>query len=117
MHRLTHLTRVATLGGLLALAACDSTRDLFTTSLSGNNEIFRSYVALGNSITAGYQRGGINAVALAPLRQLHLFHGLEFGGIVAITAWSNRWRHGGEGLEIEKRATYSRSEGAPLRWH
>lgn len=60
MHRLTHLTRVATLGGLLALAACDSTRDLFTTSLSGNNEIFRSYVALGNSITAGYQSGGIN---------------------------------------------------------
>ncbi len=45
-------------GSLAAFAACNG-----DTTLSGpfaNSQIFQSYVALGNSITAGYQSGGIN---------------------------------------------------------
>ena len=60
MHRLNHLTRVAALGALAAVAGCSTDkRDLFAPSLSGG-DIFKSYVALGNSITAGYQSAGIN---------------------------------------------------------
>jgi lysophospholipase L1-like esterase len=60
MYRLTHLARVAAVGGIMATAACESKRDVLTLPLSDANQIFRSYVALGNSITAGYQSGGIN---------------------------------------------------------
>ena len=60
MYRLTHLTRVAAVGAVMALAACEAKRDILMPTFSDNNGIFQSYVALGNSITAGYQSGGIN---------------------------------------------------------
>jgi hypothetical protein len=41
------------------LAACENTAELREADLV-DDDIFRSYVALGNSITAGYQSGGIN---------------------------------------------------------
>lgn len=49
----------AALLALGALAACDSTKDLLNPT-PPVDPLFRSYVALGNSITAGYQSGGIN---------------------------------------------------------
>ena len=59
MYRLKHVARVAAIGAVLAVAACEADRDLFgPTAL--NSEIFRSYVAIGNSLTAGWQSGGIN---------------------------------------------------------
>jgi lysophospholipase L1-like esterase len=60
MFRLTTLTRVAAIGAVLATAACESKRDLLAPTFAPGAEIFTSYVALGNSITAGYQSGGIN---------------------------------------------------------
>jgi lysophospholipase L1-like esterase len=60
MYRLTHLTRVAALGALVAVAGCESKRDLLGPTTPPGGDIFKSYVALGNSITAGYQSGGIN---------------------------------------------------------
>jgi lysophospholipase L1-like esterase len=57
MLRLTTLTRVAAVGAVMALAACSTDKKLFAPTLAG--DIFKSYVALGNSITAGYQSGGI----------------------------------------------------------
>lgn len=63
MFRLTPLARVAALGAGLALTvSCDSTRDVISApqALTPNNAIFSSYVALGNSITAGFQSNGIN---------------------------------------------------------
>ena len=59
MLKLTALTRVAAVGAVMALAACSTDKKLFAPSLAGG-PIFKSYVALGNSITAGYQSGGIN---------------------------------------------------------
>ena len=57
MFRLTNLARVALLGTVV-LGACSSTdRSLAPTATA---PIFSSYVAIGNSITAGYQSGGIN---------------------------------------------------------
>ena len=61
MHRLTHLTRVATIGSVLALAACETNKlSLLGPTTPAGGEIFKSYVAIGNSITAGWQSGGIN---------------------------------------------------------
>src|SRR4051812_49494047 len=60
MSRLTKPTCVAVATLLLALAACETKTDILEPSLSGGNEMFRSYVAIGNSISAGYQSGGIN---------------------------------------------------------
>jgi lysophospholipase L1-like esterase len=63
MFRLTNLGRVAALGAVLALAAsCSQTRDVINAPLppTPNNAIFASYVAIGNSITAGFQSNGIN---------------------------------------------------------
>lgn len=60
MYRLTILGRVAAVGAMLAAVSCSSNRDVLAPAFTGNNEIFQSYVALGNSITAGYQSGGIN---------------------------------------------------------
>ncbi|MDQ3950686.1 MAG: GDSL-type esterase/lipase family protein [Gemmatimonadota bacterium] len=49
-------------GGAFALAgvalSCDHSAELFMPEPA--DDIFRSYVALGNSITAGFQAGGIN---------------------------------------------------------
>jgi lysophospholipase L1-like esterase len=59
MYRLSTLTRVAALGALVALAGCEATRNVLSPEKLPAGEIFRSYVAIGNSITAGYQSGGI----------------------------------------------------------
>jgi lysophospholipase L1-like esterase len=58
MFKLTTLTRVAAVSAVMALAACNSEKKLLGPTLAG--DLFKSYVALGNSITAGYQSGGIN---------------------------------------------------------
>src|ERR687890_467537 len=60
MYRLTRLTRVAALGAVLVLAACESKRALPGPTLPAGGALFTSYVALGNSITAGFQSNGIN---------------------------------------------------------
>ena len=60
MSRWNQLFRVAALGATIALAACNSDKDVLGPSTPPGGDIFKSYVALGNSITAGYQSGGIN---------------------------------------------------------
>jgi lysophospholipase L1-like esterase len=50
---------IALSAGMLALAGCDSTKIVSPARTSVNTGLFASYVALGNSITAGYQSGGI----------------------------------------------------------
>ncbi|MDQ6871381.1 MAG: SGNH/GDSL hydrolase family protein [Gemmatimonadota bacterium] len=59
MFKLTTLTRVAAIGAVMALAACSSDKKLLGPTTPVGGDIFKSYVALGNSITAGYQSGGI----------------------------------------------------------
>lgn len=56
----TNLIRVATLCAVLAAVACESSRDVLGPTVPSGGEIFRSYVAIGNSITAGFQSNGIN---------------------------------------------------------
>ena len=59
MYSLTNRTRALIIGAVAVLVACDANRDAVgLTNL--NSDIFRSYVAIGNSITAGWQSGGIN---------------------------------------------------------
>jgi lysophospholipase L1-like esterase len=55
------MTRYLTmsLAAAVALAACDSDKIVTPPATSLNTGIFKSYVAIGNSITAGYQSGGI----------------------------------------------------------
>src|SRR4051812_29250794 len=60
MYRLTNLTRVAAVAALFAGTACSTTRDVLGSNPLPTGEIFQSYVAIGNSISAGYQSGGIN---------------------------------------------------------
>ena len=60
MYRMTTLIRVAAIGAAAALLACSETRDLLGTNPPTGGDIFKSYVAIGNSITAGYQSSGIN---------------------------------------------------------
>jgi GDSL-like Lipase/Acylhydrolase len=58
---MTNRTRalIVGIGSAAALVACDANRDAVgLTNL--NSDIFRRYVAIGNSITAGWQSGGIN---------------------------------------------------------
>jgi lysophospholipase L1-like esterase len=60
MYRLTNLTRVAVLASVLAAAACSSSDKAIGPNPPVGGAIFTSYVALGNSITAGFQSNGIN---------------------------------------------------------
>ena len=60
MYRLNHLGRVAAMGAVVALAACDSNNTVLGSRVPATGDIFKSYVALGNSITAGFQSKGIN---------------------------------------------------------
>ena len=60
MYRLNRLTRVAALSSLAVLASCERKDTLLGPVTPSGGDIFTSYVALGNSITAGYQSGGIN---------------------------------------------------------
>jgi lysophospholipase L1-like esterase len=61
MYRLNFPTRVVAVASLALVASCDSSkREVLGPSTPKGGEIFKSYVAIGNSITAGYQSGGIN---------------------------------------------------------
>jgi lysophospholipase L1-like esterase len=60
MYSPKHIARAAAIGAVLVVAACESDRDVFGPNPPTGGEIFRSYVAIGNSITAGVQSGGIN---------------------------------------------------------
>jgi hypothetical protein len=58
--RKTRLFGAVTLGVLLGVVACQN-EDLFRPYSAGPADpLFERYVSLGNSITAGYQSGGIN---------------------------------------------------------
>jgi lysophospholipase L1-like esterase len=60
MYKVTNLTRVAAVGAVMALAACSTDKKLLGPSTPKGGDLFKSYVAMGNSITAGYQSGGIS---------------------------------------------------------
>src|SRR5687768_16374742 len=61
MFRFRSIARSAVAVSLIGLAACDDdTQNVLGPVPSDPNAIFTRYVALGNSITAGYQSGGIN---------------------------------------------------------
>lgn len=56
----TWIRGAALLGAMGALAACEPEVNVLGTEAPAAGEMFRNYVALGNSITAGYQSTGIN---------------------------------------------------------
>ena len=62
MSRLSNFLRFSLgLGAIAAIAACgDADSKLLMPSTPPGGDMFRSYVAMGNSITAGFQSGGIN---------------------------------------------------------
>ena len=60
MYSRTNLIRVAVLGTVLAVAACETNREVLGPTTPVGGELFRSYVSIGNSITAGFQSNGIN---------------------------------------------------------
>jgi lysophospholipase L1-like esterase len=51
---------VPVVAALTLVAGCRSDESLNAPDLSNNDGMFRRYVAMGNSITAGFQSGGIN---------------------------------------------------------
>ena len=61
--RLTRVPRslrlAALAGAAAALAACGDDPEVFQPQPNANGAMFERYVALGNSLTAGYQSGGI----------------------------------------------------------
>jgi lysophospholipase L1-like esterase len=60
MSRTMNLLRGVAVAGLFGgLASCDMPHSTVGPSYTGG-DMFKSYVALGNSLTAGYQSGGIN---------------------------------------------------------
>jgi lysophospholipase L1-like esterase len=62
MHRFHTVARITIgLTSALLIASCQaSDNDVLGPRLTGENAIFQNYVAMGNSITAGYQSGGIS---------------------------------------------------------
>jgi lysophospholipase L1-like esterase len=60
MYSPKHLARAAAIGAVLVVVACEADRELLGPNPPSGGEIFRSYVAIGNSITAGFQSNGIN---------------------------------------------------------
>jgi len=58
-HRTLRLGALALVAGA-ALTACSESADVVRPKATAGGDLFRSYVAIGNSITAGYQSGGIN---------------------------------------------------------
>jgi lysophospholipase L1-like esterase len=60
MYSPKHLARAAAIGAVIVAVACEADHDVFGPNPPIGGEIFRSYVAIGNSITAGFQSGGIN---------------------------------------------------------
>ncbi len=60
MSRIKHLLRGAAVAGLLGtLISCQGDQPIAPPAIAGG-PLFQSYVSLGNSLTAGYQSGGIN---------------------------------------------------------
>jgi lysophospholipase L1-like esterase len=59
MSRLTNVTRLLAVAGILAVAACEASEDAVGPADLAD-PIFLRYVAIGNSITAGFQSNGIN---------------------------------------------------------
>lgn len=60
MHRFYKVFRTAAaLGAAVAIAACSSDDKVLGPTPTGTNSIFQSYVAIGNSITAGFSASGI----------------------------------------------------------
>ena len=62
MPRISILARAALLSGVVVLVSCNTSRDVIgpPPSPTPASPIFSSYVAIGNSITAGFQSNGIN---------------------------------------------------------
>ncbi len=60
MYRLTNLARVAAAVAVIGSTACTTTRDVLGVNPPATGDIFKSYVAIGNSLTAGFQSSGIN---------------------------------------------------------
>jgi len=60
MHRSTSLIGSAALGLLLGTLACQDDTLLRPASINPIDAAFTRYVAMGNSLTAGFQSGGIN---------------------------------------------------------
>jgi lysophospholipase L1-like esterase len=60
MSRLSTFTRLAALTTIVAAASCSDSKNLLGPVSPSGGDIFKSYVAIGNSITAGVQSGGIN---------------------------------------------------------
>ncbi|HEU4995569.1 MAG TPA: hypothetical protein VFT29_12155, partial [Gemmatimonadaceae bacterium] len=61
MFRLAKVSRsAAALVAVALVAACSNNDEVLGPQPRGANAIFQNYVALGNSITAGFQSGGIN---------------------------------------------------------
>lgn len=58
--RMPRLLRLAAAGAVVALGACADDPEVFEPEPTANAGMFDSYVALGNSLTAGWQSGGIN---------------------------------------------------------
>lgn len=58
----TTIRSAVAVAAAISIAACtrDEATKVLGPQLTGNSSIFQSYVSLGNSITAGYQSGGIN---------------------------------------------------------
>jgi lysophospholipase L1-like esterase len=61
MPRISYSLRGAALLACVgAVAACSTNKDIVSPPVPVGGALFESYVALGNSLTAGYQSGGIN---------------------------------------------------------
>jgi lysophospholipase L1-like esterase len=60
MSRLFTISRLAMLATLAATASCNTDKNVLGPASPAGGDLFKSYVALGNSITAGFQSGGIN---------------------------------------------------------
>lgn len=56
---MTRYLSISVAAVMVALAACDSEKVVNPPATSLNTGLFKSYVAIGNSITAGFQSGGI----------------------------------------------------------
>ena len=72
---------VATLATMTLLAACDFSADVAPVPRLDGGEMFQRTVAIGNSITAGFQSGGINDSTQRESFALYLAHqvGLAVG--------------------------------------
>ena len=82
MYSLTNRTRALIIGAVAVLVACDANRDAVgLTNL--NSDIFRSYVAIGNSIVHGNFPPVVPYFAGEPL-SYHWF--ADFHGAIASTA-------------------------------